>query len=139
MDLLLCVDCGGSKTSAVLAATETGAIITHAIGGPSNFTYLGPKDFAAVIQETLNRALSEEGVRRYLSGSDENRSESELGDAITLPIEESNSPFYSAWIAVSGVDTPADVHSATAAVRHHGMLPLLLLPLESTADYVPSR
>lgn len=123
--LHLCIDCGGSKTSAVLAATGTGTILTHTIGGPSNFTYLGPKEFAAVIRETLNRALSEKSVRRYLSGIDETESDSlVLGGAITLPVEESGSPFFSAWIAASGVDTSGDVQTATAALS-----PLLGIPI----------
>jgi N-acetylglucosamine kinase-like BadF-type ATPase len=114
--LHLCIDCGGSKTSAVLAATGTGTILAHAIGGPSNFAYLGPKDFSVVIQETLNRALSEESVRRQLSGLEFASDSVKLDEAITLPVEESESPFFSAWIAVSGIDTPAAVESASVVL-----------------------
>jgi N-acetylglucosamine kinase-like BadF-type ATPase len=126
--LHLCIDCGGSKTSAVLAAAVTGRILTRTTGGPSNFKYLGPKDFSAVVQETLNRALGEESVLRYLAGVDESDTSSveqgDVGTKITLPVKESRSPFLSAWIAASGVDTSSDVHNASSALS-----PILGIPL----------
>jgi len=127
--LHVCIDCGGSKTSAVLAVKGTGKILTRTTGGPSNFKYLGPKDFSAVIQETLNRALKEESVRSYLAGIDDSKSnggDESSHDQITLPIEESRSPFYSAWLAVSGVDTQSDTQSASLALS-----PILGIPPSS--------
>lgn len=121
--LHICIDCGGSKTSAALASTETGEIITYAIGGPSNFTYLGPKEFAAVIRDTLNRGLRDPDVLRYLSGltlpdskSGDGGGEDSSKGLMTLPVSEDESPFHSAWIAVSGVDTPSDIASASSAL-----------------------
>lgn len=57
MPLYLCVDCGGSKAAAVIA-DEAGNPVARAIGGPSNFAYLGLEPFVAVVKETVEKALN---------------------------------------------------------------------------------
>ncbi|KZT36234.1 hypothetical protein SISSUDRAFT_1071593 [Sistotremastrum suecicum HHB10207 ss-3] len=100
MPLHLCIDCGGSKTSA-LFATSDGEILTRTLGGPSNFTYLGIHDFTAVIRTTVLKGLA----------------------SLDIPFE--SKPFISAWIAVSGVDTASAVKSVSEA-----MSALLSIPLD---------
>lgn len=100
--LHLCIDCGGSKTSALFASKE-GTLLTRTLGGPSNFTYLGIHDFTSVIQTTVLKGLA------------------------TLEISLDSKPFISAWIAVSGVDTPSAVQSVSEA-----MSSLLSIPLDGS-------
>ena len=49
MSLYLCVDCGGSKTSAVICDVA-GEIKGRALGGPSNFAYLGIEAFTDAVR-----------------------------------------------------------------------------------------
>jgi hypothetical protein len=77
------------------------------LGGPSNFKYLGIKDFSAVITETLNRGLGNHVVAEYLQSTN-----------FSLPITTGSTPFYSAWIAISGVDTPSDVETVKKAMSN---------------------
>ena len=100
MSLLLCADCGGSKTSAIISSAETGEVLSRILGGPSNFTYLGLGGFVSVVEQTLKRGLEHEGVRGYLSLSE----------------SKADTKWNSAWIAISGVDTPSDVENVTNAM-----------------------
>src|ERR1700761_9178386 len=100
MSLLLCADCGGSKTSAIISSAETGEVLARILGGPSNFTYLGLGGFVSVVEQTLKRGLEHEGVRGYLSLSE----------------SKADTKWNSAWIAISGVDTPSDVENVTNAM-----------------------
>lgn len=83
MPLYLCVDCGGSKTSAVIC-DETGKTIGRALGGPSNLSYLGIDAFLHAVESAVSKARPHP-------------------DAV----------FQSAWIGISGCDTPAAVQSIT--------------------------
>lgn len=56
MPLYLCVDCGGTKAAAVIA-DQSGQPVAQSLGGPSNFAYLGLHAFAAVVKETVEKAL----------------------------------------------------------------------------------
>src|SRR5260370_41231443 len=56
-DLYLAIDCGGTKTAAVLCAPD-GTILARAFGGGSNFTYLGLDAFLQRIGEVTYSALS---------------------------------------------------------------------------------
>jgi len=96
--LYLCVDCGGTKTSAVIC-DRTGQVIGHALGGPSNFSYLGLEAFVKVLQTTVQKALYPATLPS--------------GDVESLPLYNK---FASVWIGVSGVDSPNDVHTLTTAL-----------------------
>jgi len=95
--LYLCVDCGGTKTSAVIS-NSAGEIVGRALGGPSNFSYLGLQPFVSVLQSTVEKALSVA------------TSESGPIDILTA------SRFASVWVGVSGVDSPNDIRTLTAAL-----------------------
>ncbi|KAF8583835.1 hypothetical protein K439DRAFT_1411754 [Ramaria rubella] len=96
--LYLCVDCGGTKTSAVIC-NDTGEIVGRALGGPSNFSYLGLKLFIRELQATVEKALSSSD-NLFSGGTDL----SMVGR------------FTSVWIGVSGVDSPNDIQTLTAAL-----------------------
>ncbi|KAF8526036.1 hypothetical protein BU17DRAFT_41342 [Hysterangium stoloniferum] len=96
--LYLCVDCGGTKTSAVIC-DSTGQVVGRALGGPSNFSYLGLQPFVKVLQSTVQNALHS---ATHPSGDIE---------SLTL-----NNKFASVWIGVSGADSPNDVHTLTTAL-----------------------
>lgn len=92
MSLYLCVDCGGSKTSAVISDAD-GKIVGRAIGGPSSFTNLTLTAFISAVSEAVTNAL-----RACLPSSVE---------PITLPPPPTL--FAAAWFGISGVDSPAAV------------------------------
>ncbi|EMD33095.1 hypothetical protein CERSUDRAFT_118153 [Gelatoporia subvermispora B] len=97
MSLHLCIDCGGSKTLAVIAGPD-GSILARAAGGPSNFAYLGLSSFLAVIQSTVSIALASLPPP-YAPAS------------AALP---PTSPlFVTAWLGVSGVDSDAAIAEIT--------------------------
>ncbi|EEB99131.1 hypothetical protein MPER_01246, partial [Moniliophthora perniciosa FA553] len=52
MSLFLCVDCGGSKTSAVICDAE-GKTIGRSYGGPSNLAYLGITGFINAVRNAV--------------------------------------------------------------------------------------
>ncbi|KAI0918943.1 hypothetical protein AcV5_001994 [Taiwanofungus camphoratus] len=95
MPLYLCVDCGGSKTAAVIA-DASGEPIARALGGPSNFAYLGLKAFLAVVQETVERALKACPAQALPTDTE-----------LTLP--PAKPLFAAAWLGVSGCDSPGAV------------------------------
>jgi N-acetylglucosamine kinase-like BadF-type ATPase len=100
MSLYLCVDCGGSKTSAVICDIG-GNIIGRALSGPSNFAYLTLDAFVSAVTIAVTAALE--------------RSLSKSANPITLPPTEA-SPFAAAWFGVSGVDSPAAVTTIMPAL-----------------------
>lgn len=107
MSLYLCVDCGGSKTSAVITDAN-GTIVARASGGPSNFAYLALNDFISAIRDAVTKAL-------------------EIclpSQPISLPL--ATTPFAAAWFGVSGVDSPAAVATITPAIA--GLLNLPVGP-----------
>ncbi|KAI9456755.1 hypothetical protein F5148DRAFT_984323 [Russula earlei] len=100
-DLYLTVDCGGTKTVAVLC-TPSGTILASASGGGSNFTYLGLDAFLTCIGQVTSSAL---------------RAALQTPVVITLPVDPTTRidaagaciPPYNlraAWLGVSGVDSP---------------------------------
>ena len=96
MSLYLCVDCGGTKTSAVIC-NDDGSILGRAAGGPSNVTYLSPEAFLSSVSDTISNALQ---VSNQSS---------------TLP-PDGRSPFSAAWFGVSGADSPASIAKITPSL-----------------------
>jgi len=115
-DLYLAIDCGGTKTVAVLCAPE-GTILATALGGGSNFSYLGLDAFLKRIAEVTSSALS-----TALQSS----------VTITPPTDPktrtAGTPPYNlraAWLGVAGVDSP----SAASLLLPH-VSTLLSVPVE---------
>ncbi|EIN06729.1 hypothetical protein PUNSTDRAFT_72845 [Punctularia strigosozonata HHB-11173 SS5] len=102
MSLYLCVDCGGSKTSAVICSAS-GEVLGRALGGPSNFAYLGPAAFKEAVTTAVSDALKTCISPPSIS-------------PVPLPPSSPSLRFASAWLGVSGVDSPADVAAVTALV-----------------------
>ncbi|KZT69054.1 hypothetical protein DAEQUDRAFT_670244 [Daedalea quercina L-15889] len=94
MPLYLCVDCGGSKAAAVIA-DETGQPAARALGGPSNFAYLGLEPFIEVVKETVEKALKA------------------LDSPLTLPPPHGQPYLAAAWLGVSGCDSPQAIADMT--------------------------
>lgn len=108
MSFFLCVDCGGSKTSAVIT-NHNGDIVGRALGGPSNFAYMSATDFRDAVHTAVSNAL-----KTCVSPPSV--------DPVPLPVAPG--VFASAWFGISGVDSPAAARNAAIAVA-----PLLSLPL----------
>lgn len=98
MSLYLCVDCGGSKTSAVICDV-VGKIVGSGLGGPSNFAYTTQEEFISSVTAAVSGAL-----KKCLAV-----------DSVNLPPTDV-SPFAAAWFGVSGVDSPAAVAEITPAL-----------------------
>ncbi|KAF7798079.1 hypothetical protein EIP86_009293 [Pleurotus ostreatoroseus] len=103
MSLYLCVDCGGSKTAAAIADAD-GHILARALGGPSNFAYLGIDAFLLAVRDTVSRAL--QACTAPPSPT-----------PVALPPPPATPLFAAAWLGVSGVDSPAAVAKLTPRVR----------------------
>ena len=97
MPFYLCVDCGGSKTSAVIA-DEHGKILGRALGGPSNFAYIGVETFVAEIRTAVSNALK----------TCVNPPSSE-----PVALTSDKSYFAKAWFGVAGVDSPSAMDAIT--------------------------
>jgi len=100
MSLYLCVDCGGTKTSAAIC-DASGTVIGHGLGGPSNITYLTLDAFINAVKDAVGASLKSAC--------------SPPSDApqITLPCV-GKSPFAAAWFGISGADSPAAIKKVTA-------------------------
>jgi len=100
MPLYLCVDCGGSKTSVVIA-NEHSKILGRALGGPSNFAYIGVESFSAVIKTAVSDALK-----------------TCVGSPSTEPavLAKDKSYFAKAWFGVAGADSPSALDAITPAL-----------------------
>ncbi|KAK2463149.1 hypothetical protein APHAL10511_004804 [Amanita phalloides] len=109
MSLYLCVDCGGSKTSAVIADSNAN-VVGRGLGGPSNFAYLSLDAFIAAVSDAVTEAL-----KPCLPSS---------AEVISLPLR--TAPFTVAWFGVSGADSPAAISAITQALS-----PLLNIPIGS--------
>jgi len=118
LELYLAIDCGATKTAAVLCLSS-GATVARAVTKGSNFTYLGLDAFLESIRSTVSSVLT-----AALQSS----------TPITLPADPTpphdpagaSTPHYSlqaAWLGVSGVDSSATIS--------------LLLPRVSTLLSVP--
>ena len=120
MDLYLAIDCGGTKTAAVLC-TPDGTVVASEFGGASNFTYLGLDAFLKSVGKVTSAALMM-ALRSPVT--------------ITLPADakiranatEDGPPPYNlraAWLGVAGVDSP----SAASLLLPH-VSALLSVPVE---------
>ncbi|KAH0829184.1 hypothetical protein J3R83DRAFT_2732 [Lanmaoa asiatica] len=108
MSFFLCVDCGGSKTSAVIT-NHNGEIVGRALGGPSNFSYMSASDFQDAVRTAVSNAL-----KTCISPPST--------EPVPLPVPPGM--FASAWFGISGVDSPAAARNAAIAIA-----PLINLPL----------
>ncbi|PPR03167.1 hypothetical protein CVT26_008017 [Gymnopilus dilepis] len=99
MSLYLCVDCGGTKTAAVIANSE-GTTVGRGHGGPSNITYLTPESFILAVKEAVTVAL-----KNALSSSS---STPDPTVQVNLP-PHGDTPFAAAWFGISGADSPAAI------------------------------
>ncbi|PPQ66298.1 hypothetical protein CVT24_007296 [Panaeolus cyanescens] len=95
MSLYLCVDCGGTKTSAAIT-DGSGTIVGRGASGPSNITYLSVEAFTAAVTEAVTTALKSTSI------------------SSVLPASIEATPFAAAWFGISGADSPA----AIAKVQH---------------------
>lgn len=120
IDLYLAIDCGSTKTAAVLCA-PSGTIVANALVGGSNFASLGIDGFLGRISEVMSSALT---------------TALQSPVAITLPVNPTtrtsttgaSTPPYNlraAWLGVSGVDSP----SAASLLFPH-VSALLSVPVE---------
>jgi N-acetylglucosamine kinase-like BadF-type ATPase len=130
MSLYLCVDCGGSKTSAVICSSS-GEIVGRALGGPSNYAYSGNAVFIQAVNEAVSNALK-----------------TCISPPSIDPVDLSQKPslFASAWFGISGVDSPSAAASAATALSELLKIPkgpklvvandthLLAAPLRLHAD-----
>ena len=105
MSLYLCVDCGGSKTSAVVCSAS-GEVLGRALSGPSNFAYMGNQRFAQSVREAVSGAL-----KACFSPT----------EPIVLPPK--TSLFASAWFGISGVDSPNAADAAATILSELLNLP----------------
>ncbi|KAI6111978.1 hypothetical protein EDD16DRAFT_1897450 [Pisolithus croceorrhizus] len=96
MSVFLCVDCGGSKTSAVICDAN-GNILGRGLGGPSNFSYIPLAAFTEAVRVAVSSALS-----------------SCVNTPITLP--PPTELFVSAWFGIAGVDSPSVAQNASIAL-----------------------
>jgi N-acetylglucosamine kinase-like BadF-type ATPase len=83
MSLYVCLDCGASKTCAVIC-DASGIVVGRSLCGPSNFTYLGIEAFSVAIRDAVDTALQ----------------------SCTLPHS-----FAYAWLGISGVDSPSTIET----------------------------
>ncbi|KAF9012480.1 hypothetical protein BDQ17DRAFT_1343983 [Cyathus striatus] len=101
MSLYLCVDCGGTKTSAVICDAN-GNIVGRAPGGPSNLTYLALEAYLSAVKEAVGNAL---------------RTTVSPPSAAPIPLPPiGTSPFAAAWFGVSGADSPSAITSITPSL-----------------------
>ncbi|KIK61137.1 hypothetical protein GYMLUDRAFT_225338 [Collybiopsis luxurians FD-317 M1] len=130
MSLYLCVDCGGSKTAAVIISASTGKVIGRANGGPSNIAYLPVPAFIQTIRETVGEALktcfnppSVEPVSLPPPPPPPPSSSTSIDP--THPTLTSFS-FAAAWFGISGADSPSIIASVLPDLST-----LLRIPIES--------
>ncbi|KAG8717317.1 hypothetical protein FRC08_007700 [Ceratobasidium sp. 394] len=121
--LFLCVDCGGTKTAAVIADGD-GGIIARGLGGPSNFTDVGMTAFLRAVKVAVESALAEATGTQVIILVGRNREQLIFSLKVTLP---ASTPLLSAaWFGISGCDRPADA----IALQPH-LSTLLSLPISN--------
>lgn len=108
MSLYLCIDCGGSKTSAVICNAQ-GEILGRALGGPSNFAYLGLHNFIDVVKQTVSDALKTCIIPPSV-------------DPVSLPPSEHL--FAGAWLGIAGVDSQNAIDLLTPALSEALSIPI---------------
>jgi N-acetylglucosamine kinase-like BadF-type ATPase len=99
MSLYLCVDCGGTKTSAAIS-DASGTIVGQGSGGPSNITYLTLDAFLNAVQDAVGIALRSTYPPPF--------------DVPISPPYVGKSPFAAAWFGISGADSPMAIAKVTA-------------------------
>ena len=115
----LCIDCGGSKTSAALASSS-GEIVGRGRSGPSNFSYVGYEIFLSAIGRATADALA--NALGLLSPE-----EASKGPPVVLPLDPITSldalgrplpqhTIRAAWLGISGVDSLAAIARLTPLV-----------------------
>ena len=97
MPLYLCVDCGGSKTSAAIADGH-GKILGRALGGPSNLSYIGVEAFVTIVNSVVSDAL---------------KTCVDPPSIEPVVLTKDKSFFAKAWFGISGVDSPSAVDAIT--------------------------
>lgn len=97
MSLYLCVDCGGSKTSAVIC-DPSGTIVGRAYGGPSNIAYLTVSSFIETVRLAVGEALK-------------TCAEPPSAEPISLPPPSPALAFAAAWFGISGADSASIIES----------------------------
>ncbi|KAH7915061.1 hypothetical protein BJ138DRAFT_1142542 [Hygrophoropsis aurantiaca] len=100
MSFYLCVDCGGSKTSAVVC-DASGKILGRALGGSSNFAYMSVSAFTDAVRVAVSNA-----AKTIVSPPSI--------EPVALP--PATPLFAAAWFGISGVDSPQAVANASAAL-----------------------
>jgi N-acetylglucosamine kinase-like BadF-type ATPase len=118
-ELYLAIDCGGTKTAAVLCAPE-GTILASALGGGSNFSYLGLDAFLKCIAEVTSSALSAALQTSVTITSPTDPKTRIAGTPVTPPYN-----LRAAWLGIAGVDSP----SAASLLLPH-VSKLLSVPAE---------
>src|ERR1700728_3346387 len=95
----LCVDSGGSKTSAVIC-DSSGKVLGHRLSRPSNLSYIGVDNFLSTVHNVVSDALKEC-----------NRSTSNTREGIERPVGPLclTKVFAAAWFGISGVGSLASV------------------------------
>lgn len=91
MAYFLCVDCGGSKTVAVIVDSDR-TVVGRGYAGPSNLTYLTADAYIQAVRTVVAQAL----------------------EAASLPSDlppTGPSPFNTAWFGASGADSSAVISS----------------------------
>jgi len=114
IDLYLAIDCGGTKTAAVLC-TPNGTVLASVTGGGANFSRLGLDAFLKRIGEVMSSALT-------------TVLKSPVIIAPQVDATGANTPPYNlraAWLGVAGVDSP----SAASLLRPQ-VSALLSVPVE---------
>lgn len=123
--LYLCVDCGGTKTSAVICNTA-GQVVGRALGGPSNFSYLGARRYSNPICPNFLYIYLRSGLIPFVKVL-QTTVEQALATSVVLSSADVDSSlvgkFASVWIGVSGVDSPNDIHMLTTTLS-----PLFAIP-----------
>ncbi|KAI0309671.1 hypothetical protein OF83DRAFT_35928, partial [Amylostereum chailletii] len=97
----LCIDCGGTKTAAVLAVPD-GSIVARTRAGGSNLAYIGLDAFLSVVSTVAGAVLAEAlSIPPIVLPINDGK------DANGTPVP----PFtlQTAWLGVSGVDSPSAV------------------------------
>jgi N-acetylglucosamine kinase-like BadF-type ATPase len=120
IDLYIAIDCGGTKTTAVLC-TPSGTVLASITGGGANFSCLGLDVFLKRIGDVTSSALTT--VLRspvVISPPVDTTTRTEATGANTAPYN-----LRAAWLGVAGVDSPSTV----SLLRPH-VSALLSVPVE---------
>lgn len=121
LDLYLAIDCGGTKTAAVLCLSSE-VTVARAVTSGSNFTYLGLDAFLDSIRSTVSSLLTAalQSPTPIALPADPSTQFDPAGASSTPPYR-----LQAAWLGVSGVDS-----SATISLLLPRVSALLSIPIE---------